>query len=43
MFLSHRLPLATPAVAGLARSEHIYKHVKFSDHASITVDYDFQI
>lgn len=32
--------LATPAVAALARSEHIYKDVKFSDHAPITVDYD---
>ena len=35
--------LATPAIAALARSEHIYKDVKFSDHAPITVDYDFQL
>ncbi|RYX94538.1 MAG: exodeoxyribonuclease III [Comamonadaceae bacterium] len=35
--------LATPALAALARSEHIYKDVKFSDHAPITVDYDFQL
>ena len=35
--------LATPALAALARSEHIYKDVKFSDHAPITVDYDFHI
>ena len=35
--------LATPAIAALARSEHIYKTVKFSDHAPITVDYDFQL
>ena len=35
--------LATPAFAALARSEHIYKDVKFSDHAPITVDYEFQI
>ena len=35
------LSLATPAIAELARSEHIYKTVKFSDHAPITVDYDF--
>ena len=35
--------LATPAFAALARSEHIYKDLKFSDHAPITVDYAFQI
>ena len=35
--------LATPAIAALARSEHIYKTVKFSDHAPITVDYDLQL
>jgi exodeoxyribonuclease-3 len=35
--------LATPAIAALARSEHIYKTVKFSDHAPITVDYDFML
>ena len=33
--------LATPALAALARSEAIYKTEKFSDHAPITVDYDF--
>ena len=35
--------LATPALASLARSENIYKDVKFSDHAPVTVDYDFQL
>jgi exodeoxyribonuclease-3 len=35
--------LATPATAALARSEHIYKAVKFSDHAPITVDYDLTL
>ena len=35
--------LATPAMAALARSEEIYKTVKFSDHAPITVDYDFTL
>ena len=35
--------LATPATAALARSEHIYKDVKFSDHAPITVDYDLTL
>ena len=33
--------LATPALAQLARSEAIYKTEKFSDHAPITVEYDF--
>jgi len=35
--------LATPALACLARAEHIYKGVKFSDHAPITVEYDFKL
>jgi exodeoxyribonuclease-3 len=33
--------LATPAFAALARSEHIYKDQRFSDHAPMSVDYDF--
>lgn len=35
--------LATPTLAALARAEHIYKGEKFSDHAPITVDYDFTL
>jgi exodeoxyribonuclease-3 len=35
--------LATPALAALARTEHIYKTEKFSDHAPITVDYEFTV
>ncbi len=35
--------VATPAIAELARDESIYKDVKFSDHAPLTIDYDFQI
>ena len=35
--------LATPAIAALARSEHIYKDEKFSDHAPITIDYALSI
>ena len=31
--------LATPALAALARTEAIYKDVKFSDHAPITIEY----
>ncbi len=35
--------LATPTIAAFARTEHIYKDVKFSDHAPITIDYDFNL
>ena len=35
--------LATPALAQLARSEHIYRSEKFSDHAPITVDYEMTL
>ncbi|MEZ5662588.1 MAG: exodeoxyribonuclease III [Burkholderiaceae bacterium] len=35
--------LATPALAGTARSETIYKDEKFSDHAPLTVEYDFAL
>jgi len=35
--------LATPAFAALASSETIYKKQRFSDHAPITVDYNFNM
>jgi exodeoxyribonuclease-3 len=35
--------LATPALAALARTESIYKGEKFSDHAPITIGYDWAI
>lgn len=35
--------LATPAIAALARTESIYKDVKFSDHAPITIGYDLAL
>jgi len=35
--------LATPALAAHARTEAIYKSEKFSDHAPITIEYDFSI
>ena len=35
--------LATPALADKARSESIYKDEKFSDHAPVTVAYDFKV
>ncbi|WPB56817.1 exodeoxyribonuclease III [Xylophilus sp. GOD-11R] len=33
--------IATPGIAQAARSAAIYKDVKFSDHAPLTIDYDF--
>jgi exodeoxyribonuclease-3 len=35
--------LATPGVAAHARSEHIYLDRRFSDHAPLSIDYDFQL
>ena len=35
--------LATPAIAEKARTEAIYKGEKFSDHAPITIEYDFAL
>ena len=35
--------LATPALAALAKKEAIYKAEKFSDHAPLTIDYDFKL
>jgi exodeoxyribonuclease-3 len=35
--------LATPATAALARREAIYLDQRFSDHAPLTIDYDFDI
>lgn len=35
--------LATPAFAALARREHIYKEQRFSDHAPMSVDYEFEL
>ena len=35
--------LATPAFAALARSEHIYRETRFSDHAPISVAYEFAL
>jgi exodeoxyribonuclease-3 len=32
-----------PAMAALATTEHIYKDQRFSDHAPMTVDYDFTL
>ena len=35
--------LASPAVAALARKEHIYLDQRFSDHAPLVIDYDFTL
>jgi exodeoxyribonuclease-3 len=35
--------LATPGVAVAARTTGIYKAQRFSDHAPLTVDYDFSL
>lgn len=35
--------LATPGIAALARRESIYRAQKFSDHAPLTIDYDFEL
>jgi len=35
--------LATPAIAALARTESIFKEQRFSDHAPITIGYDFKL
>jgi len=35
--------LATPGVAGKARSVAIYKAQRFSDHAPLTIDYDYPL
>ena len=35
--------LATPGVAALARKEHIHIDSRFSDHAPLTIDYDFTL
>jgi exodeoxyribonuclease III len=35
--------LATPGLAALARRESIYLEQRFSDHAPLTIDYDFKL
>ena len=35
--------LATPGVARLARTEHIYLEQRFSDHAPLLIDYDMEV
>ena len=35
--------LATPGIAARARREHIYLQQRFSDHAPVIIDYDFDL
>lgn len=35
--------IATPNVAKTAKAASIFKNIRFSDHAPLTIDYDFQI
>ena len=35
--------LATPAIAAMAKREHIYLDERFSDHAPLVIDYDFTL
>ena len=35
--------VATPGVASKARAESIYKRKRFSDHAPLTIDYDYDL
>ncbi len=35
--------IATPAIAATAKKADIYKDEKFSDHAPLTIDYDFKL
>lgn len=35
--------LATPAIAALARTERIFKDIRFSDHAPVTVQYEMAL
>lgn len=35
--------LATPGIAGTAKSASVYKEQRFSDHAPLTVDYDWAL
>jgi exodeoxyribonuclease-3 len=35
--------IATPGIAAKARSATVYKEERFSDHAPLTVDYDWNL
>jgi len=35
--------IATPGIAARAKKAHVYKEERFSDHAPLTVEYDYQL
>jgi exodeoxyribonuclease-3 len=35
--------IATPAIAAKAHASSIYKNRRFSDHAPLIIDYDFEL
>ena len=43
VFCRSNYHLATPGVAALARKERIHIESRFSDHAPLTIDYDFNL
>jgi hypothetical protein len=43
VFCAINYHLATPALAAGARQTAVYKDRKFSDHAPLTIDYDFML
>jgi exodeoxyribonuclease-3 len=43
VFCTSIYQFATPSVASLAKTAVIYKDQKFSDHAPLTVEYDFKL
>ena len=42
-FLSQRLPPGIPSLATTARTAQVYKAQRFSDHAPLTIDYNFAL
>jgi exodeoxyribonuclease-3 len=43
VFCASDYQLATPGLAALAKDVSVYKAARFSDHAPLTVDYDFKL
>ncbi|MDI7048220.1 exodeoxyribonuclease III, partial [Escherichia coli] len=35
--------IATPGIAGKAKRTEVFRDIKFSDHAPLTVDYDHKV
>jgi len=41
--LADRLQIATPGIAARATAAKIYVNRRFSDHAPLIIDYDFEL